>query len=86
MSWHILEMVTHDGIGPVEVMAAACDDGIGILARWVRRDDGSGWDVFAMDTEGAGLLPVTDFGEEECVPPEPPTTRNAGFGPEGGDK
>lgn len=55
-----------------ELLAASCEDGIGIIARWTIREDG-GWDVTAMDTEGdGGMEPVTDFGEEECIPATPP--------------
>tara|TARA_R110002050_G_scaffold191532_4_gene326319 strand:- start:459 stop:698 length:240 start_codon:yes stop_codon:yes gene_type:complete len=55
-----------------EVMAAACDDGIGIIARWMRRED-DGWNVDAMDTESdQGMRRVTDFGDEEPVPHAPP--------------
>lgn len=53
-------------------MAAACDDGIGIIARWMRRED-DGWDVDVMDTEADhGMLRIVTFGEEEPVPPSPP--------------
>jgi len=69
MIWHILSTISDDS-GPVEVMAAADCDGIGVIARWVKR--GSGWRVFATDTEQCGMVPIDDFGEEECVPSEPP--------------
>lgn len=69
--WRTLSRITH-GNQLTELLAATCDDGIGVIARWTRREDG-GWDVEAMDTEGTkGMERVTDFSEGECVPPEPP--------------
>ena len=55
------------------MLAATHIDGIGCIARWTRRDDG-GWDIEAMDTEGAsGMQPVDVDDEDECVPSTPPT-------------
>jgi hypothetical protein len=72
MTWHTLSSIYH-GTRLTELLAAACDDGIGIIARWTRREDGA-WDVEAMDTEGTdGMKPVTEFDEGESVPPEPPS-------------
>ena len=34
-------------------MAATCEDGIGLIAAWTRKDEG--WEVFVMDTEDANL-------------------------------
>lgn len=73
LRWHRLSELTRDDVGTIELLAATCVDGIGCIARWVRREEG-GWDVSAMDTEGgAGMQPVTDWHEGEPVPPEPPT-------------
>ncbi len=69
MKWHILSTIHCGGLA-TEILAAACDEGIGIIARWVRRPKG-GWDVFATDTEQADMTLIRDF-EEECVPPTPP--------------
>lgn len=72
MTWHILSTI-HHGFQLTELLAAACDDGIGIIARWTLREDGK-WDVEAMDTESTdGMQPVTEFSEEEPVPATPPT-------------
>lgn len=68
--WRVLSTI-HHGDRLDELLAATCEDGIGVIARWTRRADG-GWDVQAMDTEG-GMQPVTDFHEGECVPSTPPT-------------
>ncbi len=75
-SWHLLSSVIQDnrpaGDNLVELLAATCADGIGVIARWTRRE-GGGWDVEAMDTEGEeGMQPVTDFHEGEPVPATPP--------------
>lgn len=68
--WHELSRITlEDQL--TELLAATCDDGIGVIARWTRRED-RGWDVQAMDTEGGGMQPITDFHEGECVPATPP--------------
>ena len=59
-----------------EFFAASQCDGIGILAKWILQKDGS-WKVYAIDTEGAdGFEEVTEFGEEEPVPPTPPICFN----------
>lgn len=72
-AWHRLSSI-HRGPQIVELLAASCDDGIGIIARWTLRED-SGWDVAAMDTEAEdGMKPITDFHEGECVPATPPIT------------
>ncbi|MDP3937320.1 MAG: hypothetical protein Q8R92_04195 [Deltaproteobacteria bacterium] len=52
-----------------EVMAATQMDGIGVIASWLLRRDGT-WRVRAVDTELGDW--ITEFGPEEGVPPEPP--------------
>lgn len=76
-TWYRLTSI-HRGADLVELLAACCVDGIGVIARWERREDG-GWDVSAMDTEGEGMKPVTDFHEGESVPPTPPAFLDAGL-------
>lgn len=71
LRWHRLVSLRCGG-ELIELLAATCVDGIGVIARWTYRP-GGGWDVEAMDTEGGGMEPVTDFHEGEPVPPEPPT-------------
>ncbi len=56
-----------DGVS--KVLAAGSVDGIGVLATWRRRADGT-WEVRACDTEQA--IEVEDFHEGEPVPPNPP--------------
>lgn len=68
--WKRLSHLSTDG-KVTEIMAATSDDGIGILAEWILNPDGT-WTVFAMDTEGGPWEEITDFGEGECVPPQPP--------------
>ena len=70
MNWHILSTITLDGVGLIEMMAAANCDGIGVIARWVKK--GNKWEVSAIDTESGEMELITDFGEEECVPYLPP--------------
>lgn len=53
-----------------ELMAAHSCDGIGVVAEWLWRD--GAWEVYATDTESGERRQVTDFQEDECVPPEPP--------------
>lgn len=69
--WHVLSTI-RVGKELREMLAASCVDGIGVMARWMRRDDGT-WEVKAVDTESDDMKPVTDFHEGESVPPEPPT-------------
>jgi hypothetical protein len=72
LEWRKLSSI-YCGNSLVQFLAAACDDGIGIIARWTR--DGDKWVVEAMDTENnEGMQLITDFHERECVPPEPPET------------
>ncbi len=71
LRWHRLFEMTRCGV-VVELMAAACDDGIGVIASWTKLESGE-WQVRAMDTEGGGWEAITDFHEGESVPPEPPT-------------
>lgn len=69
--WHMLDSIRL-GTKLTELLAATSVDGIGVIARWTLRDDGK-WDVSAMDTEGDhGMQPVTEFGDEEAIPAEPP--------------
>jgi hypothetical protein len=71
LRWHRLADITVDDV-IIELLAATCDDGVGIIARWVMRTDGT-WKVTAMDTEGGEWEVVRFFGEGEPIPPEPPT-------------
>lgn len=71
IEWHLLSKMTF-GNKPTEIMAASCQEGIGIIAEWKLREDGE-WDVFAIDTEGQCYAPVTHFGDEECIPESPPS-------------
>jgi hypothetical protein len=69
--WHELSRITRDGDPmPVEIMAAADTDGVGIIARWER--DQNGWYLAdVIDTEG-GTLADVDSDDGDTVPPEPP--------------
>lgn len=69
-TWHVLSSIRR-GRELVELLAATSADGIGIMARWMRREDG-GWVVSAVDTESEEMKPVTDFHEGESVPQTPP--------------
>ncbi len=69
--WHVLSSITR-GKKLIELLAATCEDGIGVMARWKLRCDDT-WDVSAVDTESTdGMRPVTDFHDGECVSPMPP--------------
>lgn len=70
MKWHILNTIS-DHTGPTEVMAAGNCDGIGVIARWRKRQDGN-WSVYATDTEQAHMSFIHKFDEDECVPENPP--------------
>lgn len=73
LRWHRLSELTRDDVGTIELLAASCCDGIGIIARWTRREDGT-WEVWAWDTEMQGeMTEVVNFGDDEPVPPTPPT-------------
>lgn len=73
LRWHRLHEITHDGVGTIELLAATCIDGIGCMAQWLRQLDGT-WEVWAWDTEGQGeMTRVINFGDDEPVPPTPPT-------------
>ena len=68
--WHMLTAITRDGEGFVEVLAATCIDGIGVIVRWKKNEHGWTWE--AMDTEGgADWSPGEEEGNE--IPDEPPT-------------
>lgn len=67
--WHMLTGISSGG-ELIEVMAATCFDGIGVIVRWTK--SGDQWFAEAMDTEGCSWEPV-DFGDESNeIPPEPP--------------
>jgi hypothetical protein len=67
--WVFLSGITVGGDYYVEIMAAACFDGIGVIASW-RLDMNGKWKVWAVDTEQS--YPIEVFDEGECVPPSPP--------------
>ena len=62
-------MEIRDDNGIVELMAATCVDGIGVIANWRRLQSG-GWAVTALDTENAEWEEIKSE-EEEPVPIEP---------------
>jgi len=69
LRWHLLNALTV-GNEITELMAAASDDGIGMIVRWKKEADG--WEAEVMDTEGGGWDYV-EFYEEGCeIPVEPP--------------
>jgi len=70
LRWHKLSSIS---IGDVltELMAATCENGIGVIVTWTRKDEG--WEVFAMDTEGSGWERVFFFGPDDSIPATPPT-------------
>jgi hypothetical protein len=76
MNWKLLYRVTFKNLIISEVMAAACLDGAGVIARWTRRLNPDGtvsWKVEEMNTEsGEGMRLITDFDDEERVPATPP--------------
>lgn len=72
LRWHMLSNIKDD-MGIIELVAATTVDGIGVIARWCRQED-RGWRVSAIDSESTrGMQEITNFGEGECVPLEPPT-------------
>ncbi len=79
-NWQVLSTIRGEDGKLIEMMATTCEDGIGIIARWLKRAPasrfevplGHEWIVSAMDTEGGGMKPVTEFLDNEVVPPEPP--------------
>lgn len=69
LRWHMLSAISING-DLVEVLAATCIDGIGVIVRWVLTD--SQWTTEAIDTEGCEWAPV-DFTEDgNEIPPQPP--------------
>lgn len=71
LRWHMLTAISRDGEGFVEVLAATCIDGIGVIVRWEKEADG--WDARSMDTE-SGTWDYVEFYEEgNEIPVEPPT-------------
>ena len=71
LRWHMLTAITRDGEGFVEVLAASCIDGIGVIVRWEKGDDG--WTAQVMDTEWGEWEPVDYADESNEIPHEPPT-------------
>jgi hypothetical protein len=70
--WHKLSEITVGGIAQ-EILGATCEEGIGVIARWVRLD-GDMWEVEAIDTESGGWDLVAIFNDEDdIIPPSPPT-------------
>lgn len=69
LRWHLLDAIISESTIH-ECMAAATDDGIGVIARWVRNEDGS-YRAEAMDTESSEWDPVGDD-EGENVTRTPP--------------
>jgi len=72
--WHRLSEITREG-QVIELMAATSDDGIGVIARWTLRKDGS-YEVWAMDTETCEWESIQCEREGEIVPLNPPTEFN----------
>lgn len=70
MRWHRLSGTVSDGV-TLDLEAASCCDGIPVLARWVRKEDGT-YAVLALDGETQSWETVSDS-DEECVPRTPPT-------------
>lgn len=69
LRWHRLSAISV-GNEDVEVMAATCIDGIGVIVRWVWFDK---WMVEAIDTESCQWEPVDQSEEGNEIPPQPPT-------------
>lgn len=67
--WHMLTGIS-SGEKLIEVMAATCFDGIGVIVRWTKRVDQ--WFVESMDTEGCEWESVDFSDESNEIPPEPP--------------
>lgn len=70
--WHFLGgLSTIDG--PIEVMAATSEDGIGVVAFWKLESDG--WHTSAMDTEIGVWEDVTEYSPDDgySIPLTPPT-------------
>lgn len=72
LTWHLLNS-TITGGKIVECMAAASDDGIGVIACWKMREDGT-YQVRALDTEGGWDDNPCDEsdGEVSGIPNSPP--------------
>lgn len=67
--WHLLSSVKQ-GKTYTEILAATCDDGIAVIARWTLVD--SKWKVDAMDSEGCKWETITDWSDETVVTQTPP--------------
>lgn len=74
--WHRLSAI-HAGDILIELLAATSEDGIGVIARWRMRPDGT-WQVAAMDTEGGRWEYIHEFREGEVIPARPPETPDPG--------
>lgn len=70
LRWHRLSELTDEN-GIIELMAASCVDGVGVIAFWER--DEFGFEVTAMNTEGC-VWEAVDFDDEANeIPRKPPT-------------
>lgn len=67
--WHALSHIK-TGKHITELLAATCEDGVGVIARWVHTGDG--WKVSAMDTENQEWEEITDWEKETVVTRIPP--------------
>lgn len=70
LRWHKLSAISI-GNEEVEVLAATCIDGIGVIVRWVWF--GELWTVEAIDTESCRWEPVDQGEEGNEIPPQPPS-------------
>lgn len=69
--WKLLSMLTRDDVGPIEVKAAACFDGVCVLATWTWAK-GIGWTVSVYDDASGSLRDLMVPVAGEPVPLEPP--------------
>jgi hypothetical protein len=69
--WHLLETIYDEG-GPLEILAATSDEGIGILVRWQRKDHDAPWRRLVTSTEGETDDISGPPDEGDPVPEEPP--------------
>jgi hypothetical protein len=72
--WYMLSGLTDSHGKIIQLTAAASSDGIPVIARWQKVEEG--WHVTALDGESQEWEVVKHFTEEEFVPPEPPECEN----------
>jgi hypothetical protein len=68
--WHALQS-TYEGHRLVNLKAAACLDGICVLAQWDRSEGLPDWRVIVYDEESCETREVTEF-DESYIPATPP--------------